>query len=128
MVAVAVGYIFIIFITIVSKNVLEVVGKVIFIFAIRQLILLFELFHGSLHSSILNTNILFFPRNPKQTNISLFPLLKTDGNNLCKNILNSAHPVYFHNLPPSRFCYHIQAFGRKLIPILPPSTCVTNLG
>ena len=35
MVAVAVGYIFIIFITIISKNVLEVVGKIIFIFAIR---------------------------------------------------------------------------------------------
>ena len=52
MVAVAVGYIFIIFITIISKNVLEVVGKIIFIFAIRQLVLLFELFHGSLHSSI----------------------------------------------------------------------------
>ena len=45
--------IFIIFIIVINKNVLEVASKVIFIFAIRQLILLFNLFHGSLHSSIL---------------------------------------------------------------------------
>lgn len=43
----------VIFNIVINTNVLEVASKVIFIFAIKQLILLLNLFHRSLHSSIL---------------------------------------------------------------------------
>lgn len=75
------------------------------------------------------------PRNQKQ--FSFLSFKDWWKSHLCKNYtqLYSIHPIYFHNLPPSRFYYqsislffHLQAFGRDLIPVLPPSSYVTNLG
>lgn len=78
------------------------------------------------------------PKKPK-TSQSFLSFLFKDWwkSHLCKNYtqIYSTPPICFHNSPPSRFicqssslCFHIQAFGKDLIPILPPSSYVANLG